>query len=102
MTVAGISYVYNVSDPLVASEAEVVELIDEQAASKEDVNHIVNIMVDEQVGDAQAAIVDIEDKIDAGKGTAADRRKLQRLERDIASYKKNYLPDPHPHGDIDD
>lgn len=86
-------------DPLVATEKEVKEIIDkEPLAQKDDVWHVLNTMVDEQIGDAKEEIEYIEDKQDLNKASPQEIRKKERLEKDVKRFEKNYLPEQkHSH-----
>lgn len=97
LIVSGATWLYHNIDPFHTTEAELVQYSEEHMANKTDVNHVVNLMVDEQIMDAQTQIEDLEDKVDAGEATPADIRKIQRLGRDIAKYKRNYVEDGHKH-----
>lgn len=103
MIVTGIIWMKNFInddlDPLVATEKEVGEIIsDAPLAQKDDLSHILNTMVDEQIGDAKEEIIYIEDKEDQGKATATESRKKLRLESDVLKYERKYLKeDDHQH-----
>jgi len=84
-------------DIKLASEPEVVaihyqEMAKEVFVKQSDVNHIINMMVDEQVGDAENEKRDLEDRQDLGETlTASEIRKISRLEKDITKYKEGYV-----------
>jgi hypothetical protein len=65
-------------------------------AMKNDVAHIANLMVDEQIGDARAEIRQIEDvaALDDRKLTVAEELQKARLTEDIIRYRRSYLDEP--------
>lgn len=78
-------------DPLFATEQEVQNMID--TTNQQYFNHFSNMMIEEQISDAQEEIWTIEDLEDAGTATPADLRKKQRLEQSIERAKKKCLPE---------
>ena len=102
------TYINAIADPYWVTEEEVIS-IDKYSmlehekeiekvpyAMKDDINHIINSMVNEKIKDAQNEILELEDKEDTkGELSAAERRKIQRLENDIADYEKELVEDIH-------
>ena len=99
--VSGIIWIIAFSDPFIATEAEVMTFVaSANHAGKGDVNHIANIIIDQQIDATERMIKSLEDKEDEGETNARDRRKLERLRKASEQYKSTYIPDGHIHGGV--
>ncbi len=96
-----------IADPWWATEPEAT-MISEKAvkihemktqqtpyALENDVKHLANMMVDEQIGDANSEITNIEDLMDINpnENTPTNHRKIERLKEDIERFEKGYQPE---------
>lgn len=87
-------------DPMIATEPEVHEIVethDEQQnyARIGSVNHLANMMVDEQIGDATSFVESIEDLEDLGEATPEQiREKIREGKRIEEDFMPGYICEP--------
>lgn len=114
MLVVAATWISPVADPWYVTELEVVE-IDETSmkqhtdevsqipyAMKNDVSHLENVMIDEQICDAQSEVDAYEDAEADGTATPADSLDKKRKEKYVERRKGKIINDGHDtHGDCE-
>lgn len=103
---AGVVWASPWADKLHATEPEAEEIVEEAMsehnayidqqpyAMKNDVNHVLNVIVDGDVAYVKEKIKKLEDKEDTEGLSALEARQLQRAREGLDAHEKRYVPEP--------
>ncbi len=75
------------------------EIQQQKFATSTDINHVVNVMIDEQIDDASLEIEKIDYLVARGAATPEDLEDKKLLKKAIIKSKGKIEPDGHVHGD---